>query len=50
MQKSKEKIWLSYVSYPVTTAVYFERALRKDYDVTTCGPMITPGIMKKMGT
>jgi tetratricopeptide (TPR) repeat protein len=47
MQKSKEKIWLSYVSYPVTTAVYFERALRKDYDVTTCGPMITPGIMKK---
>ncbi len=47
MQETKEKIWLSYVSYPVTTAVYFERALRKDYDVTTCGPMITPKIIKK---
>ncbi len=46
MQRSKEKIWLNYVSYPVTTAVYFERVLQKKYDVITCGPMITPKIIK----
>jgi GT2 family glycosyltransferase len=34
------KIWLSYVSYPVTTAVYFERAFRKIHDVTTIGPQL----------
>lgn len=32
------KIWLSYVAYPVTTAVYFERALRKICRTTTIGP------------
>lgn len=31
-------VWLSYVAYPVTTAVYFERALRKTARVTTVGP------------
>ncbi|BCS55992.1 glycosyltransferase [Geobacter sp. SVR] len=31
-------IWLSYVNYPITTAVYFERALRRQYRVTTIGP------------
>ncbi len=32
-------IWLSYVNYPVTTAVYFERALRRQcHRVTTVGP------------
>ncbi len=35
-----EKIWLNFVSYPVTTAVYFERALRKKYDVITVGPKL----------
>ncbi len=35
-------IWLAYVSCPYTTAVYFERALRRDYRVITCGPRITP--------
>ena len=34
------KIWLDFVSYPVTTAVYFERALRKEHEVTTIGPML----------
>lgn len=33
-------VWLSYMSYPVTTAVYFERAFRK-----LCGKVITVGPM-----
>ena len=32
------KIWLSYVAYPVTTAVYLERALRQLGTITTIGP------------
>lgn len=40
------KIWLGYVSYPVTTAAYFERALRKHYDVVTIGPRIPSEVMK----
>lgn len=31
-------IWLAYVAYPVTTAVYLERALRQLANVTTIGP------------
>lgn len=31
-------IWLAYVAYPVTTAVYLERALRQLATVTTIGP------------
>lgn len=42
----KLNIWLAYVSYPVTTAVYFERALRKKYNVFTIGPQITPEIIE----
>lgn len=37
---SDKKVWLNYVSYPVTTAVYFERALRKICHVTTIGPTL----------
>jgi glycosyltransferase involved in cell wall biosynthesis len=37
---SSLNIWLAYVSYPVTTAVYFERALRKLATVTTIGPRL----------
>lgn len=33
-------IWLSFVGYPVTTAVYFERALRKLCRVITVGPQL----------
>ncbi len=40
------KIWLGYVSYPVTTAAYFERALRKHYDVVTVGPKISQEIIE----
>lgn len=36
-----KNIWLSYVSYPVTTAVYFERALRRtSHHITTIGPRL----------
>jgi len=33
-------VWLSYVSYPVTTAVYLERALRRLCRVVTVGPRL----------
>lgn len=33
-------IWLAYVSYPVTTAAYLERSLRKLSNVTTIGPTL----------
>jgi len=42
----KLNIWLSYVSYPVTTAVYFERALRKMHNVTTVGPVLPDELIK----
>lgn len=34
------KILLSYCAYPVTTAVFFERALRINHTVTTVGPRL----------
>lgn len=42
-QKQLPHIWLAYVSYPVTTAVYLERALRKICRVTTIGPCLPKG-------
>lgn len=42
----KLNIWLSYVSYPVTTAVYFERALRTAHNVTTVGPVLPERFIK----
>lgn len=42
----KLNIWLSYVSYPVTTAVYFERALRRNHNVTTIGPVLPENLIK----
>ncbi|HVO73259.1 MAG TPA: glycosyltransferase, partial [Ignavibacteriaceae bacterium] len=44
--KKNPMIWLSYVSYPVTTAVYFERALRKKHNVLTCGPKLPDYLIK----
>ncbi len=41
------KIWLSYVSYPVTTAVYLERALRKISLLTTLGPMLPEELIEQ---
>lgn len=41
MNRTDPKIWLSYVSYPVTTAAYWERALRSKYsNVITIGPKL----------
>ncbi len=40
MNKAVPHVWLSYVSYPVTTAAYLERALRKICRVTTIGPKL----------
>ncbi len=44
--KNNPLIWLSYVSFPITTAVYFEKALRKKYKVITCGPNLPENAIK----
>jgi|GEM_PF-542531 len=44
--KSNPVIWLAYVSYPATTAAYFERALRNKYKVLTCGPQLTKEVIE----
>jgi hypothetical protein len=41
------RILLAYTSYPVTTAVYFERALRERHQVVTCGPRMDEGLIKQ---
>lgn len=33
-------IWLAYVNYPITTAVYLERVLRQHHTVVTVGPRL----------
>lgn len=38
-------VWLSYVAYPVTTAVYFERALRSICCTVTVGPPMPPELI-----
>jgi hypothetical protein len=43
---SGARVLLAYVSYPVTTAVYFERALRESHQVVTCGPKIDEALIK----
>ncbi len=45
--KNNPTIWLSYVSFPITTAVYFENALRKKHNVITCGPKLPEQIVKQ---
>ena len=40
-------VWLTYVSYPVTTAAYLERALRKICRVTTIGPKLPEELISK---
>ena len=46
LSQKRFNIWLSYVSYPVTTAVYFERGLRRDHNVTTIGPVLPENLIK----
>jgi len=40
-------VWLAYVAYPVTTAVYFERALRKRCRTTMIGPPFPHELIEK---
>ena len=40
-------VWLAYVAYPVTTAVYFERALRQRCRTTTIGPPLPSELIEK---
>jgi tetratricopeptide (TPR) repeat protein/glycosyltransferase involved in cell wall biosynthesis len=46
-EKPRKNILMNYVSYPVTTAHYMERALRKKHNVVTAGAMITKEIIQK---
>lgn len=45
-QKQQARVMLAYVYYPVTTAVYFERALRKDHQVVTIGPKMDESLIQ----
>ncbi|MGE0039823.1 MAG: glycosyltransferase [Vicinamibacterales bacterium] len=40
----RRRVLLSYVSYPATTARYFEDALRRSHEVVTVGPAMTPAL------
>lgn len=40
-------IWLAYVAYPITTAVYFERALSQRCRITTIGPPFPTDLIDK---
>lgn len=40
-------VWLAYVAYPVTTAVYFERALRQHVRTTTIGPRLPAELIER---
>jgi GT2 family glycosyltransferase len=40
-------VWLAYVAYPITTAVYFERALRLRCQTTTIGPPLPHELIEK---
>lgn len=47
-ERTDLKIWLSYVSYPITTAAYWERALRSRYNnVITIGPKLPDQLIDK---
>jgi hypothetical protein len=40
------RVMLAYVYYPVTTAVYFERALRQNHQVVSIGPKMDEGLIQ----
>ncbi|GJL78150.1 MAG: hypothetical protein NPINA01_11390 [Nitrospinaceae bacterium] len=46
-EKPRKNILMNYVSYPVTTAHYLERALRKENNVVTAGAMITQEVIQQ---
>lgn len=45
--KSGRTVWLSYVGYPVTTAAYLERALKKLCRTITVGPPLPPELIER---
>ncbi|MCE1226838.1 MAG: glycosyltransferase [Geobacteraceae bacterium] len=45
--KNDITVWLSYVGYPVTTAVYFERALRRMSTTITVGPPMPEELIER---
>ncbi len=45
-ETARARILLAYVSYPVTTAVYFERGLRAHHQVVTVGPTMDEELIK----
>ena len=45
-KKTKKNILMDFVSYPATTAHYFERALRKNHNVITCGAQMNNYVKK----
>ncbi len=45
-KKIKKNILMDFVSYPATTAHYFERALRQNHNVITCGAKINNNVKK----
>jgi GT2 family glycosyltransferase len=44
---SQVHVWLAYVAFPVTTAAYLERALKKICQVTTIGPRFPEELVTK---
>lgn len=44
---STKTVWVSYVGYPVTTAVYLERALRRICNVKNIGPPLPPELYEQ---
>ncbi len=45
-EKPRKNILMNFVSFPVTTAYYLERALRKEHNVITSGAMITQEVIR----
>lgn len=43
----KTNVWLAYVAYPITTAVYFDRAFRQRCKATTIGPPLPESLIEK---
>lgn len=43
---TQARVMLAYVSYPVTTAAYFERVLRTHHQVVTIGPKMDEGLIQ----
>lgn len=45
--KSNRTVWLSYVGFPVTTAAYFDRALRQTCRTVTVGPPLPAELIER---